>query len=147
MGLVQPMSEAVEHVLVVEDDELIRRLVARVLSCHYVVDAVATAEQALDKIAKGAHYDVVVCDICLPGMDGRTFIDVVAERERAAAPRTVFITASSSSMVAPLPCLEKPFSMKDLLAAIRYARTPSSSMIQPAGGRADAADDTGPEAG
>lgn len=57
-------------ILVVDDEEVVRRSFQRVLAserCH--VEAVGTGEQALEAMAT-RPYDVVLLDLRLPGMDG-----------------------------------------------------------------------------
>jgi CheY-like chemotaxis protein len=66
-------------VLLVEDNEIDAYLTCNVLqkcSSDIAVDLVSTAEEALTQIGKKA-YDLIVCDFCLPGMDGLSFLKLV----------------------------------------------------------------------
>ena len=57
-------------ILIVDDEEGIRESLASILRDeHYAVEAVGSAEEALDRIAK-REFQVVLLDIWLPGMDG-----------------------------------------------------------------------------
>ncbi|MGE5619196.1 MAG: response regulator transcription factor [Sphingomonadaceae bacterium] len=57
-------------ILVVEDDEEMRSLLLRTLTYEgYVVDAVATGEEAIERAAP-VPPDLVVLDLMLPGIDG-----------------------------------------------------------------------------
>src|SRR5919106_458212 len=66
------MNEA--RVLVVDDEEALRRLLGRMLaSGGHDCELVGTAEDALDALRSG-EFDVVLCDVHLPGASG---LDVV----------------------------------------------------------------------
>jgi PAS domain S-box-containing protein len=62
-----------EMILLIEDDEAVRRLTAAILeSGGYTVLAASTGEEALEKlIATGRTVDLLVTDVIMPGMDGR----------------------------------------------------------------------------
>lgn len=64
--------------LVIDDEELVRQVVARALSGMIVVEA-AGAEEALDLMAE-APPDLVITDIALRRMDGCAFAARVRER-------------------------------------------------------------------
>ncbi|MGZ4105046.1 MAG: response regulator, partial [Actinomycetota bacterium] len=67
-----------ERILVVDDEEQIRRAVGRALSARgYDVTAVEDGEQALLVVERAAP-DLIVLDLNLPGIDGVT----VARRVR-----------------------------------------------------------------
>ncbi len=62
-------------VLVVDDDDAVRRFVKRVLDEDgYVVDASATAAEALARIDEGQTYDLIVADVRMPEMSGPQLI-------------------------------------------------------------------------
>ena len=60
------------HVLIVDDDETLRDLLAEQLRLHeeFTPRSVATAGDALE-LAKTEHFDVIILDVGLPDMDGR----------------------------------------------------------------------------
>jgi DNA-binding response OmpR family regulator len=61
----------VAQVLLVEDDESLRRILARHLRAHgYDVDEAASAEEAVTILAEGVRPAVVLLDINLPGDNG-----------------------------------------------------------------------------
>ncbi len=62
-------SGARPHVLLVDDDDLIRGALEILLSEQYEVDAADSAEKAMDLFAVG-RYDLLVTDLRLPGHDG-----------------------------------------------------------------------------
>jgi DNA-binding response OmpR family regulator len=64
------LTELPQRVLIVEDDEGLRRIVARHLRSHYEVDEAGTAEEAVTILASGVRPAVVLLDINLPGDSG-----------------------------------------------------------------------------
>lgn len=68
-------------ILLVEDDEDARGMLASVLgSAHAVVETAGNAEDAL-LLWEGIKPDMIVSDIGMPGMDGYAFIAAIRERE------------------------------------------------------------------
>lgn len=63
-------------VLIVDDSELIRALLAEILAADPAIDVVATAEDAFDARDKIKQFnpDVITLDIEMPRMDGITFL-------------------------------------------------------------------------
>lgn len=58
------------HILVVEDDRDLNETVCRHLNAHgYQASGVLCAADALDRLY-AAHFDLVISDIMMPGMDG-----------------------------------------------------------------------------
>ena len=67
------------RVLVVDDDDDARELVARILQeCGAEVIGVASATAALQKLAT-QRIDILVCDIGMPGMDGYSLIQLIRQ--------------------------------------------------------------------
>ena len=89
-----------ERVLLVEDNEAVRRLLQKVLGrAGYDVVAVGTAEEALELFA-GSDYacDLLVSDVVLPGMNGRALYDVL-EAKRPGLP-VLFVSGYSHDVLA-----------------------------------------------
>ncbi|MFN8176901.1 MAG: sigma-54 dependent transcriptional regulator [bacterium] len=73
-------AESKPHVLVVDDDESIRKGLQRVLSAEgYAVDVAADAETAWRRVVSSLP-DLVITDLNLPGRNGMEFIADVQER-------------------------------------------------------------------
>ena len=130
------------EVLVVEDDERVRRLVVRALGEHgYAVTTAATGGQALD-LAAAHHYELVVLDLRLPGLDG---FAVLRELGLAAQPTPVLVLSAVVDVDARVRCLEmgaadfllKPFAVAELLARIaartRESRAPEEAWLESGG--------------
>lgn len=114
-------STGTERVLVVDDDERVRRSIERVLRrAGFSVLVAAAAEPALEAVASEA-IDVVLTDIMLPGLDGVAFSKRVAELKPGLPVR--FMTGYARGRVGSLatPHLSKPFATADLLRLITEA--------------------------
>ncbi|MGN6480569.1 PAS domain-containing protein [Luteibacter sp.] len=113
-----------EHVLLVEDEDMLRSLTREVLEeAGYTVSDCAEANAALLLLAAEDAPDVLVTDVGLPGMDGRRLAQ--AARERQPGLPVLFITgyaweAFSDSPVLPEGCaiLSKPFSVHAWVDAV-----------------------------
>jgi two-component system cell cycle response regulator DivK len=82
-------------VLVVEDDEKSRRLIADILAAHgYEVLQADRGEAALD-LVRGAQPAVLLLDIHLPGMDGCATLAALRAEPRLAGVPAVAVTASA----------------------------------------------------
>lgn len=112
-----------ERILVVDDEEDIRELVAYNLEKEgYAVTTVKTGEEALARISR-EQPDVVILDLMLPGLDGLEVCRHMKMREQTRDVPIIMLTAKSedSDIVAGLELgaddyLTKPFSPKVLIA-------------------------------
>ncbi|HWO88526.1 MAG TPA: ATP-binding protein, partial [Gemmatimonadales bacterium] len=119
----RPVTEgAGETVLVVEDEDAVRRVAARVLrSRGYRVVTAANAEEAMQVAA--AHdgpIDLLLSDVVMPGMSGT----VLAERLVAERPglKVLFMSGYTAEEIgSDVPLLSKPFTPDELLSEVRIA--------------------------
>jgi two-component system OmpR family response regulator len=113
-----------ERVLVVDDAPTLAQLLARTLEGAGF--AVAIAMRGLDglALAKSTHFDLVILDLVLPDIEGRT----VLTRIRQAKPeQLVLILSARGDVHARVSCLElgacdyvtKPFDLSELVARVR----------------------------
>src|SRR5512138_1438204 len=69
------------RVLVVEDELALAEILGALLMREgHEVQAVATAEEALVRI-EGAAFDLILCDLLLPGIDGIELLERVRARD------------------------------------------------------------------
>jgi signal transduction histidine kinase/ActR/RegA family two-component response regulator len=69
------------HVLVVDDEPLVREIIAEQLrSSGYVVTAVSDSREALALMDAGGSFDLIVSDLSMPGMDGVALLREVHRR-------------------------------------------------------------------
>lgn len=66
---------ATKTILLVEDDDVVRQLTAEVLGeFGYCVQALRDGPSALELLHSAQHFDLLMSDIGLPGMDGRELV-------------------------------------------------------------------------
>ena len=109
-------------VLLVEDQDAVRAFARTALEGqgHEVCEA-ESGEAALDLVGVGGHFDVLVTDVTMPGMDGRE----LAARVRAVRPGVGVVLMSGyapdSDLLEPVErsvFLPKPFPPAGLFAAL-----------------------------
>lgn len=112
--------------LVVEDEAALGTAVAEALSdAGFRVDRAGDGEEALERV-KGRPYDLIVCDLKMPRLDGSAFYRTIVATYPALARRIVFVTGDiagtdSERFLQETGCrwLGKPFRLKDLLRVAR----------------------------
>jgi signal transduction histidine kinase len=114
-------------VLVVDDEAGVGVAVRRALVEHDVT-VVTTAREALDLLAAGARFDVLLSDLMMPQMTGAAFYAELLRTAPADAQRLVFMTAGAFTPTARELLdrvgnarLEKPFTVDALRALVRRA--------------------------
>jgi len=114
------------RVLVADDESSIRELLAKTLAlAEYEVDTAPDGRAALERLRLG-HYDLLIADLKMPGMDGLTLIRE-AKRLQADIPVIIitgFSTESSAIEAVNLGVagyLTKPFRVPQVLAAAARA--------------------------
>lgn len=120
----QPARVAAARILVVDDEESIRDLCARVLTrAGYVVTTAPSGEDAIIRLQQDA-FDLMISDIRMPGISGLE----VLEHAKAKLPtiRVVLITGFGTPQMLTRAqqsgadrILTKPFNPMELLAAVR----------------------------
>lgn len=81
------------RILLVDDDELVVASVRRVLKKH-VVDAELDGRRAITRLCEG-DYDLVLCDVMMPGTSGIEVFEQVARRRPEIAARFVFMSGGA----------------------------------------------------
>jgi PAS domain S-box-containing protein len=80
------------RVLVVDDEPLIGKSVSRMLAREHDVVSTTDPRQALTRLLSGERFDLVLCDVMMPGMSGVEFLKELERRRPSAAEPVVFIT-------------------------------------------------------
>jgi PAS domain S-box-containing protein len=125
----QPISlEAFKglRVLVVEDEPALAVAVSEALvDAGFAVDRAGDGEEGLTRLTE-ARYDLIVCDLKMPRIDGMQFYRAMAAATPALARRVIFVTGDvagtdAERFLAETGCrwLSKPFRLGDLLRAAR----------------------------
>jgi CheY-like chemotaxis protein len=107
-------------VLVVDDDPYIRRALSRVL-CDHEVTLAPGGREALDLLASGKQFDVILSDVEMPEQSGVDFFEELSRRFPDSADRVVFVTGGSLTQsaqsfveVVRTPLVNKPFDVAEL---------------------------------
>ena len=125
----QPISlEAFKglRVLVVEDEPALSVAVSEALEdAGFTVDRAGDGEEGLTRLTE-ANYDLIVCDLKMPRIDGMQFYRAMAVATPALARRVIFVTGDvagtdAERFLEETACrwLSKPFRLGDLLRAAR----------------------------
>ncbi len=128
-----PPSGRGGRILVVDDEPLVGRAVARILSPPHDVVAETSARAALDRIERGDRaFDLVLCDLMMPDMTGMELHERVAAVAPGLASHVVFLTGGAFTVSArdfldrvPNPRVEKPFepaALRKLVGSLLAAR-------------------------
>jgi CheY-like chemotaxis protein len=113
-------------ILVVEDEAALATAVMDALrDADFVAEWAADGEEALVKV-KATRYDLVICDLRMPKLDGRAFYRSLSSAVPALSKRVVFVTGDvagtdAEQFLNDTGCrwLAKPFRLGDLLRAVR----------------------------
>jgi signal transduction histidine kinase/CheY-like chemotaxis protein len=113
------------RILVVEDEPSVAQLIVDVLREEgHQVEAVLESQEGLARLAR-AHYDLVVCDLRMPRLDGPAFYEALIRAGSPVQNHMLFVTGDT---LAPrtmqflekskLPYLAKPFLVEELKLAV-----------------------------
>jgi len=113
--------EAGKSILLVEDDELIRRAMQMVLEWEgYRIDCATNGQEALDFLRAGGRPSLILLDVMMPVLDGEAFRrEQLGDPELASIPVIVVSAANFASAVDAAHHIRKPFEVRELLDAIR----------------------------
>jgi signal transduction histidine kinase/ActR/RegA family two-component response regulator len=120
-----PLANA-PRILVVEDEPTVATLIADLLREEGMrADVLLDGHHALQQ-AERESYDLVICDVKMPGMDGQRFYQILVQRQNPLHEHVLFVTGD---ILAPrtrefleryqLEHVAKPFRMEELTAAVR----------------------------
>jgi CheY-like chemotaxis protein len=117
-------------ILVVEDEAALAAAVSDALGdAGYVAVHAADGEEALAHVSRRA-FDLVICDLKMPRLDGQAFYASLVDRAPALRQRVIFVTGDVAGTDAErflresgCAWLEKPFRLADLLKAVRDGLT------------------------
>lgn len=112
-------------ILVVDDDEDVRELIELALDGQGDdIDSVDNSWAALERLTRHA-YDLIVCDLQMPDVDGRAIYRVIARRP---SPRPAFLFVTGYADAGPYeeflsaaqePVVGKPFDINVLRGIVR----------------------------
>ncbi len=121
-----PAPEGHRHrVLVVDDEANIRRSFSAILSRRFDTVSAADAEQAIALLRADRAFDVIICDLAMPGIGGQGLYDWLQREQPAMCDRVLFATGGAftertQAFLESLSqeVLTKPFGRDVLLEAV-----------------------------
>jgi two-component system nitrogen regulation response regulator NtrX len=121
-------------ILIVEDEDAIRRVLKKVLSeenSKYKLDEAANGEEAISLI-KSQHYDLILCDIKMPKKDGIDVLEFVIGYDSTVPIIMIsghgdLKTAVKAMRLGAFDYIEKPPDLNNLLTSVRSALKNTSS--------------------
>lgn len=122
---IEPMRDAEEEgpiIMIAEDNAAVRKLMKKLLRKRgYRVGFASDGEECL-RMLSTRHYDAVLSDLRMPGMDGLTFISRIREGAGGEDHRDTIIALMTAEMISEKTCIDasanalipKPIPMEDL---------------------------------
>lgn len=112
-------------ILVIDDDRAIREHLLSTLKCQeFYVLAAENGKEGLKK-AQAVHPDLILCDVCMPYLDGYEVLQILRQNPQMATTPFIFLTSQSSYAdirqgmnLGADDYLVKPFTDEDLFNAI-----------------------------
>jgi two-component system cell cycle sensor histidine kinase/response regulator CckA len=119
-------QHAAKTVVLVDDEDLVRRLVSRLLEREgYRVLEVSTAEDGLAILSNGERVDLLLTDVTLPGMNGVELGRRVLEERRdlklicmSGSGEEEIVSDLLARAVGKASFISKPFSPGELIEAV-----------------------------
>jgi PAS domain S-box-containing protein len=114
-------SERRGKMLIIDDEPLVARSLARLIGRQHQVKVVESGQEGLAQLTSREPFDVIFCDLMMPGLSGMDLYERVRECMPELAMRFIFITGGTYSARArqfletvPDRWLEKPFDVQQL---------------------------------
>jgi two-component system NtrC family sensor kinase len=131
------------RVLVVDDEPSVAQLITDVLrrlGCR--VRLHTDSNRALQEALR-EPFELIICDLRMPGLDGRAFHRILNERNPELARRLLFITGDTLAAdtrafldQVQLPHIPKPFLVEELRAAVKeWFSQAGRAVVTPADGK------------
>lgn len=119
--------------LIIDDVENVGLSMKRLLSLHHEVQTMQRAREALEALTGGQRWDVILCDLTMPEMNGIDFVTAVRALDPSVLPRIILMSGGAYTPEAdaflrdwPHAHLEKPIPpqllMDEVDRAVDHAR-------------------------
>jgi CheY-like chemotaxis protein len=114
------------NILLVEDDEIVRRAIQMVLEWEgYQVGCAVNGQEALDQLRAGYRPSLILLDVMMPVLDGEQFRRAqLNDPDLASIPVIVVSAATFADSVHAAHHVRKPFEVQELLHLIHEQVTP-----------------------
>ncbi len=114
------------RILVVDDEPLLCQTLSFMLEENHNVVVAAGGADALERLTRDPRFDLVLCDLDMPGVNGRAVHEVLTEKHPSLLARFVLMTGGACSSWAEDflarysgAQLEKPFTVADVEEVLR----------------------------
>jgi nitrogen-specific signal transduction histidine kinase len=111
------------RVLVIDDEPMLCSAVERILRPHHDVVLTTLAAEALPRLEAGERFDLILCDLMMPRMNGMDFHAALQRLRPDLTGRVIFLTGGAFTPQAkafldrvPNRRVDKPFNSRALLA-------------------------------
>jgi CheY-like chemotaxis protein len=131
-------ASGTQRVLVVEDEPTVAQLISDVLrDAGFEIEVVLDGRDVVEHAFR-APFDLIICDIKMPDLDGQTLYQTLSAREEAAPKSFLFVTgdvlgAKTNEFLAKhhLPYVAKPFRVEELLEKVHQLLDPTVNGTSP----------------
>jgi len=82
-------------ILMIDDEPVILNILARALGSNHECVATTKATEALERLRAGEHFDLILCDLMMPTMDGKQLYAELERIDPEQAHRMVFLTGGA----------------------------------------------------
>ena len=118
------------RILIIDDDPSVGRLLQRMFGNHRI-ELVQKPAEALKLLQAGERFDCILCDVCMPKLNGVEVMRAISEIDPLQADRLIFLTgyppaAETVSRATRRPIVAKPFQTVKLRQMVE-ARVSSST--------------------
>ena len=121
-----PAEVTRRRVLIIDDEPGIRRSLGRLLTRYGCSTQTASSGEDALAVLEQETFDLVLCDLRMPGLSGETFFDIVRKRFPALAKRIVFLSGDlmreeTRAFIERCGCpsLQKPYEITDLIEILQ----------------------------
>jgi len=113
-------------ILVIDDEDTVLQLFDETLTREgNRVELARDGQSALEKISNKGYFDIIICDVKMPSMNGRELFELLKEQKPELAENFIFMSGAINKLESlnffnheVNPFLEKPFSINEALRAI-----------------------------
>ncbi|AFY37359.1 response regulator receiver modulated diguanylate cyclase/phosphodiesterase [[Leptolyngbya] sp. PCC 7376] len=124
-------------ILIIEDDDIVRKLVRKILTQEGYKVMEASDGNSGTKLAQENQPDLIVCDIMMPQLNGYQVLELLQCNQETEAIPFIFLTAKAEKQymrqgmqLGADDYLTKPFTKNELLGAVSARLTKYSSLKQ-----------------
>jgi PAS domain S-box-containing protein len=126
------MSPFRGRILIVDDEDMVGKAIYRMLRSEHDVEVETSVAAVLARLNAGQRFDVIVCDLMMPGATGMDLYDAVLRLDKDQAARMVFMTGGAFTQRAQEfldnvenPRVGKPCDKGELLATLARIINPA----------------------